>query len=204
MNPPARDPDPEESLLFAGPLGAMKVEDVLQFVAQAGVRAQVAFTTEDRVHGWPRAVDLVIEDGCLVGLGPRGLGLRLGDLAVARGATARGVLEAVAAHGPPGRLGERLAAAGHLAAGTLDDLVWERHARVVWGLLTWDRGQFRCLAAAPGLAAGAVAVDPPLPLAGLLLDGLQRAESARFEEAGFAAGPAAGAGAGAEDDPGAP
>jgi len=175
-------PDSGEELLFAGPLGAMKVEDVLQFVAQAAVRASVAFTTEDRVHGWPRAVDLVIEDGRLVGLGPRGLGMRLGDLAVARGAVARPVLEAAAAAGA-GRIGERLVAAGEVAADVVDDLVWERHARVLWGLLTWDRGQFRCVAAGPGLPAGAIAVEPALPVAGLLLDGLQRAESALFEDA---------------------
>lgn len=179
---PAPGSGSEEELLFAGPLGAMKVEDVLQFVAQAGVRAQVAFTTEDRVYGWPRAVDLVIEDGRLVGLGPRGLGMRLGDLAVARGVVARSALEAALAAEGPGRIGERLAAALDLPPDALDDLVWERHARVLWGLLTWDRGEFRCVVAGPGLPAGALAVEPALPVAGLLLDGLQRAESALFED----------------------
>jgi hypothetical protein len=198
----ANAPGPAEDLLFAGPLGAMKVEDVLQFVAQAAVRAHVAFTTEDRVHGWPRAVDLLIEDGRLVGLGPRGLGMRLGDLAVARGAVARPVLETVAAGAGEGagteRIGERLAASGSVSAEVLDDLVWERHARVLWGLLTWDRGEFRCVAAGPGLPAGAVAVEPALPIAGLLLDGLQRAESALFEDASHAARPDP---AGEESDP---
>ena len=90
-----------DGLLFEGPLGRMRPEDVLQFVAQAGMRARVSFATGDRVHGWPRAVDLVIDDGRIVGLGPRGTGLRLGDLVVARGARTRRQVEA-AATAPPG------------------------------------------------------------------------------------------------------
>lgn len=173
-----------DGLLFAGPLGRMRAEDVLQFVAQAGVRAHVAFTTEDRVHGWPRAVDLVIEDGRIVGLGPRGSGLRLGDLLVGRGLVPRRALEAALEGEGGGRLGERLVAAGHVAAETVEDLAWERHARVLWGLLTWDRGTFRVTALEPGeTAAGATPVEPPLPIAAVLLDGIQRAEAALFEAA---------------------
>jgi hypothetical protein len=169
------------ALLFEGPLGRMRAEDVLQFVGQSGLFARVAFETEDRVHGWPRAVDLVIDDGRLVGLGPRGAGLRLGDLVVGRGAATRRAVEAIAA--APGaqrdeRLGERLVAADVLAAEAVEELLWERHARVVWGLATWDQGRFRVTALEPGEAGDATAVDPPLPLAALLLDGLQRAESA--------------------------
>ena len=173
---------PPEGLLFEGPLGRMRVEDVLQFVAQAGLRARVTFATADRVHGWPRAVDLVIDDGRLVGLGPRGAGMRLGDLAVARGAVPRRVVEAAAAGPGAARLGARLAAAGHLDPEAVDDLLWERHARVVWGLLAWDRGTFHVVALDAADDAGAVVVDPALPVAGLLLDGLQRAEAARFDE----------------------
>jgi hypothetical protein len=166
------------ALLFEGPLGRMRAEDVLQFVAQSGLAAHVAFETEDRVHGWPRAVDLVIDDGRLVGLGPRGAGLRLGDLAVGRGWATRRAVEDAAAAGPPGRLGERLVDAGAVAGDVLEELVWERHARVLWGLAAWDRGRFRVTAVDAESAAAPIAVDPPLPLAGLLLDGLQRAEAA--------------------------
>lgn len=174
-----------DGLLFEGPLGRMRPEDVLQFVAQAGMRARVSFATVDRVHGWPRAVDLVIDDGRIVGLGPRGTGLRLGDLVVARGARTRRQVEAAAtAPAGPARLGERLVAAGDLEPEAVDDLLWERHARVVWGLLAWDRGTFQVVALEPGDTGAAQAVDPALPVAGLLLDGLQRAEAALFEEAG--------------------
>ncbi|MEO6463581.1 MAG: DUF4388 domain-containing protein [Candidatus Eisenbacteria bacterium] len=180
-----------DGLLFAGPLGRMRAEDVLQFVAQAGVRAHVAFTTEDRVHGWPRAVDLVIEDGRVIGLGPRGRGLRLGDLIVGRGTVPRSALEAALAGGDAdaggGRLGERLVATGVVTAETVEDLAWERHARVLWGLLTWDRGAFRVTALEPGDGAGATPLEPPLPIAALLLDGLQRAEAALFDAASLAA-----------------
>ena len=168
----------DAALLFEGPLGRMRPEDVLQFVAQSGLAARVAFETADRVHGWPRAVDLVIDDGRLVGLGPRGSGLRLGDLVVARGAATRRAVEELAPQ-PGERLGECLVATGGLAADVVEELLWERHARVVWGLATWDQGRFRVTALEPGPAApGVIAVDPPLPLAGLLLDGLQRAETA--------------------------
>jgi hypothetical protein len=160
----------------------MRAEDVLQFVAQAGVRARIAFLTHDRVHGWPRAVDLVIDQGHVVGLGPRGAGLRLGDLLVARGAIGRRALEQALANpagdGAGRRLGERLAAAGVVAPPAIEDLAWERHARVVWSLLAWDRGTFRVTALEPGDEAGATAVEPPLPIEGVLLDGLQRAEHA--------------------------
>jgi hypothetical protein len=176
-----------DGLLFAGPLGRMRAEDVLQFVAQAGVRAHVAFTTEDRVHGWPRAVDLVIEEGRVVGLGPRGSGLRLGDLLVGRGVVPRRALEAALGGetgAGAGRLGERLVAAGQVTAETVEDLAWERHARVLWGLLTWDRGTFRVTALDPDeTTAGATPVEPSLPIAALLLDGLQRAEAALFDAA---------------------
>ena len=174
-----------DALLFAGPLGRMRVEDVLQFVAQAGVRAHVAFTTLDRVHGWPRAVDLVIADGRVVGLGPRGSGLRLGDLVVGRGTQTRKALEAAAAQeeGATGRLGERLVARGLVAAETIEDLVWERHARVVWGLLTWDRGDFEVTGLDDPDLAGATPVEPPLLVTALLLDGLQRAEASGLEDA---------------------
>ncbi len=198
-----------DGLLFAGPLGRMRAEDVLQFVALAGVRAQVAFTTHDRVHAWPRAVDLVIEDGRVVGLGPRGTGLRLGDLIVGRGAVPRRALEAALSGSAGdgnggngdggGRLGERLVAAGRVAAETIEDLAWERHARVVWGLLTWDRGEFRARALDDGEWAGAAPVEPPLSIAALLLDGLQRAEAARIE-AGSRGGEVAAA-AGEDFDP---
>lgn len=171
----------DAALLFEGPLGRMRPEDVLQFVAHSGLSARVAFETVDRVHGWPRAVDLMVDDGRLVGIGPRGCGLRLGDLVVGRGAaTRRAVEELAAATGE--RLGERLVAAGVLAADAVEELLWERHARVVWGLTTWDRGHFRVTALDGDAATGATAVDPPLPLAGLLLDGLQRAETALAAE----------------------
>ena len=175
-----------DGLLFAGPLGRMRAEDVLQFVAQAGVRARVAFTTHDRVHGWPRAVDLVVDGGNVVALGPRGTGMRLGDLLVARGAIGRrGLEEALASSAegdgasPDARVGSRLVAAGLVRGDVVEELAWERHARVVWSLLAWDRGDFRVTALEPGEdPAGAVAIDPPLPVEGVLLDGLQRAETA--------------------------
>ncbi len=74
-----------ESLLFEGPIGRMRPEDVLQFVAQAGGAMHVQFDHEDRASGDACAVDLMVDAGRLVGLGPRGTGLRLGDLVVARG-----------------------------------------------------------------------------------------------------------------------
>ena len=193
----------DDGLLFTGPLGRLGVEDVLQFVAQAGVTARVSFETEDRAHGWPRAVDLAVADGRLVGLGPRGTGLRLGDLVVGRGVASRRAVEELAAalRDEPAlparpaqahRLGAHLVNAGLCDAATLDDLLWERHARVVWGLLAWDRGTFTVTGPATGGRVHApVAVDPPLPLAALLLDGLQRAETALAGEIDFAAALAA-------------
>lgn len=166
-----------ESLLFEGPIGRMRPEDVLQFVAQAGGAMQVAFDHEDRALGGSCAVDLVIDAGRLVGLGPRGTGLRLGDLAVARGLIERGELE-VLAGGDGDRLGERLVAHGIASAETIEDLLWERHARVVWALLAWEQGHFTVTGGTDDRPPGVVPVDPPLPLSALLLDGLQRAESA--------------------------
>ncbi len=194
----------EELLLFTGPLGRLGVEDVLQFVAQAGVPARVSFETADRAHGWPRAVDRVVDDGRLVGLGPRGTGLRLGDLVVGRRVATRRAVEEVAsalrdepalpARDP--RLGAHLLEAGLCDAATLEDLLWERHARVVWGLLAWDRGTFTVTGPAAGERLQApVVVDPALPLAGLLLDGLQRAEAALAADVDLAAA------FGAESDP---
>lgn len=164
-----------DGLLFEGPIGRMRPEDVLQFVAQSGGRVRVAFDHEDRALGSPRGVDLEVEEGRLVGLGPRGTGLRLGDLAVARGLIDRADVEAAAGEG---RLGERLVAAGRIEAETVEDLLWERHARVVWALLAWERGWFRVTSDETAGSEGVVPVDPPLPLSALLLDGLQRAESA--------------------------
>jgi len=173
--------EPQESLLFEGPIGRMRPEDVLQFVAQAGGAVRVAFDHEDRALGDTHGVDLVVDEGRLVGLGPRGKGLRLGDLAVARGLVERAQLESLAAGDAPGtgpRLGERLVALGHLDAETVEDLLWERHARVVWALLAWERGHFTVTGGTPsGSEDGVVPVEPPLPLSALLLDGLQRAES---------------------------
>ncbi|MEP7027446.1 MAG: DUF4388 domain-containing protein [Candidatus Eisenbacteria bacterium] len=166
-------------LLFEGPIGRMRPEDVLQFVSQAGGAVRVSFETEDRALGGPRGVDLEVDAGRLVALGPRGTGLRFGDLAVARGVLARAELEAVAAGDGP-RLGERLVAGGFLEEAGVDDLLWERHARVVWALLAWERGSF-VVSSAPEAASPSperVVVDPPIPLSALLLDGLQRAESA--------------------------
>jgi len=173
VTPPAEEP----ALLFEGPIGRMRPEDVLQFVAQAGGVMRVAFDHEDRALGSPRGVDLLVDDGKLVGLGPRGGGLRLGDLAVARGLIARAELEDLA-RGEGDRLGERLVAHGHAAPDVVEDLLWERHARVVWALLAWERGHFTVTGGAPAARDGVVPVDPPLPLSALLLDGLQRAESA--------------------------
>ena len=189
----------EETLLFGGPLGRLGVEDVLQFVAQAGLAACVSFETEDRAHGWPRAVDLAVVDGRLVGLGPRGRGLRLGDLVVGRGLASRRRVEEIVAElrneptlpARPAedlRLGARLVASGVCDEAALEDLLWERHARVVWGLLAWDRGTFRVTGPVPEeTIVASLPVDPPLPLAGLLLDGLQRAEAALAGEVDFAA-----------------
>ena len=197
-----------ESLLFSGPLGRLGVEDVLQFVAQVGLTVRVSFETEDRAHGWPRAVDLTLVDGRLVGLGPRGTGLRLGDIVVGRRVASRRAVEEIAAAlrdepalpaRPPHdrRLGAGLVAAGLCDEATLEDLLWERHARVVWGLLAWDRGTFVVTGAEAGEAIPApVPVDPPLPLSGMLLDGLQRAEAALAGDVDFAALLAA------ESDPG--
>jgi len=163
-----------ERVLFEGALGPMRAEDVLQGVPPGVGTVHVSFEVDDRALLAPHAVDLWVEGGALVGLGPRGAGLRLGDLAVARGVLPRLDVEAAAeGHGPP--LGERLVARGALDSAGLDDLLWERHARVVWGLLAWDRGRFRATAVTD--FAPPVPVDPPLALSGLLLDGLQRAEA---------------------------
>jgi hypothetical protein len=167
----------EYELLFEGPIGRMRPEDVLQFVAQAGGAVRVSFETEDRALGSPRGVDLEVDGGRLVGLGPRGTGMRLGELAVARGVLPRGELESLASGGGGARLGERLVAAGHLDEAGLDDLLWERHARVVWSLLAWERGRF-VVSSIESLAPECIVVDPPIALSALLLDGLQRAESA--------------------------
>ena len=167
---------PTEGLLFEGPIGRMRPEDVLQFVAQAGGTVRVAFEQEDRASGDAVAVDLFVDGGRLIGLGPRGTGLRLGDLAVARGLLARAELEAIAA-GAGDRLGERLVAAGRLSPDTVEDLLWERHARVVWALLAWERGRFVVTGDPVADEAGVVPVEPGLPLSALLLDGLQRAET---------------------------
>ena len=175
-------------LLFEGPIGGLRPEEILQFAAQTGGPTRVSFETTDRVTGVPRAVDLVLEQGQLTGVGPRGQGLRLGDIAVARGVIARAALEELAQ--PPGPLlGERLVTEGVLDQDGLDDLLWERHARVVWSLLAWDDGCFRVSSVlAGGTAADAEAaatvlpVTPPIALSGLLLDGLQRAESGLAED----------------------
>ena len=167
----------QPELLFEGPLGRMRPEDVLQFVSQAGGAVRVSFETEDRALGSPRGVDLEVDGGRLVGLGPRGTGLRFGELAVARGVLPRGDLEALAIGDGP-RLGERLVAAGHLDESGLEDLLWERHARVVWSLLAWERGRFTVMSVDTPLPLDCVPVDPPIALSALLLDGLQRAESA--------------------------
>jgi hypothetical protein len=164
----------DDGVLFEGVLGRMHAEDVLQVVPPAAGLARVSFEVDDRVLASPHAVDVWIEGGALVGLGPRGGGIRLGDLAVLRHVVPRAEVEAAAeGDGPP--LGERLVARGALDAQALDDLLWERHARVVWALLAWDRGRFRVVAA-PADERPPIAVDPPLALSGLLLDGLQRAE----------------------------
>jgi len=167
----------EFELLFEGPIGRMRPEDVLQFVAQAGGAVRVSFETEDRALGGPRGVDLAVDNGRLVGLGPRGTGLRFGELAVARGVVPRGDLEALAS-GPGARIGERLVAAGLLDETGLEDLLWERHARVVWSLMAWERGYFVVASTDGPPPPDCVAVDPPIALSALLLDGLQRAETA--------------------------
>jgi len=165
----------DEAVLFEGALGRMRPEDVLQTVPAGIGLARVSFTADDRALLRPYTVELWIEGGALVGLGPAGTGLRLGDLAVQRGIVPRAEVEAAAeGDGPP--LGERLVARGALDLSLLDDLMWERHARVVWSLLAWDRGRFRVVSAPD--AEPPVPVDPALPLSGLLLDGLQRAEDA--------------------------
>jgi hypothetical protein len=174
----------DDLLLFAGRLGALRPEDVLQFVAHTGLAVHVAFESPDPATGAPRAVDLILEGGRWTGLGPRGTGLRLGDLAVARGILARRELEALLAD-PDGdradaaemRVGERLVAAGRLAPEDVDDLLWERHARVLWSLAAWDGGHFRVCALDAAARAAASPVDPPLAVDGVLLDGLQRAEA---------------------------
>src|SRR5205085_19072 len=74
------------------------------------------------------------------------------------------------------RLGERLVALGHVDAETVEDLLWERHARVVWALLAWERGHFTVTGGVQEALEGVVPVEPALPLSALLLDGLQRAE----------------------------
>ena len=171
--------DERFELLFEGPIGRMRPEDVLQFVSQAGGTVRVSFDTEDRALGGPRGVDLEVDAGRLVALGPRGTGLRFGDLAVARGVLSRAELETVAAGEGP-RLGERLVAGGFVDEAGVEDLLWERHARVVWSLLAWERGSF-AVTSVPTEGAplpARVAVDPPIALSALLLDGLQRAESA--------------------------
>ncbi len=165
----------DDAVLFAGALGRMRPEDVLQTVPPGIGLARVRFEAEDRALGATHAVDLWMEAGALVGLGPRGVGLRLGDLAVWRGVATRAEIEACAAGDGP-RLGERLVAKGALDLSSLDDLLWERHARVVWALLAWDHGRFTVTSAPDD--APPVPVDPALPLSGLLLDGLQRAEDA--------------------------
>ena len=167
----------EFELLFEGPIGRMRPEDVLQFVSQSGGAVRVSFETEDRALGSPRGVDLEVDNGRLVGLGPRGTGLKFGELAVARGVLPRADLEALAAGDGP-RIGERLVAAGHLDPSGLEDLLWERHARVVWALLAWERGHFIVSSVDGPPATDCVPVDPPIALSALLLDGLQRAESA--------------------------
>ena len=199
--------------LFAGRLGRLRADDVLQFVAQTPGGARVVFESTDRATGAALAVELEMRDGRLVALGPRGSGLRLGDLAVARGLVTRRDVEAAAGEAPDkaaageapdeataggGRLGERLEAAGLLAEAEVEDLLWERHARVLWSLLAWERGTFRVEAReegatgqapdasegrAPETRAIPVPVDPSLPIAGLLLDGIQRAEIALLQEA---------------------
>lgn len=171
-----------ETLLFEGPIGRMRPEDVLQFVAQAGGAVCVSFEHEDRALGSPRAVDLKVDGGRLVGLGPRGTGLRLGDLAVARGVIARADLETLVEGDGP-RLGERLVAHGIAEADVVEDLLWERHARVVWALLAWERGHFTVTSGSPSLEGQVLEVDPPLPLTALLLDGLQRSEAALAPDA---------------------
>jgi len=165
----------EAQALFEGALGRMRPEDVLQSVPTGVGPVKLSFEVEDRALLRPHAVDLWLDGGALVGLGPLGTGLRLGDLVVLRGVMTRGEVEAASAgEGPP--LGERLLVRGRLEPEALDDLLWERHARVVWSLLAWDRGRFR--AAIAPTAGPPVPVDPPLPLSGLLLDGMQRAEQA--------------------------
>jgi hypothetical protein len=182
-----------EALLFAGPIGRMRPEDVLQFVAQAGGAVRVSFDHEDRALGSPRGVDLRVDGGRLVGIGPRGTGLRLGDLAVARGVIERAELETIAAGKGP-RLGERLVAQAQLEPDLVEDLLWERHARVVWALLAWERGSFTVTSAVDGAPVGIVPVDPPLPLTALLLDGIQRSETALGPQAEHEPGPSSASG----------
>ena len=165
-----------EEVLFEGALGRLRAEDVLQSLPPGVGRARVSFEVDDRVRAATHAVDVWVEGGALTGLGPRGTGLRLGDLAVLRGAVTRAEVEAAAeGDGPP--LGQRLVLRGALEAHALEDLLWERHARVVWALGAWDRGRFAAVAVRDA-DRPPVPVDPPLPLSLLWLDGLQRAESA--------------------------
>ncbi len=178
-----------DDLLFEGRIGLMRVEDVLQFVAQAGFSAALEFESEDRADGTPRAVDLTVREGRIIGIGPRGTGLRLGDLAVGRRVATRPELEAAASETPIGRI---LVERGWLDEPGLEDLLYERHARVIWSLASWDRGRFRARAMEPAalqgraapanlLPPGAIAVTPPIPIETLLLDRLQRVEIARAE-----------------------
>ena len=163
----------DDRLLLEGPIGRLTPFDVLQLAARLPEGASVVFETEDRVTGAPWRVELELDGGRIMGLGA-GAGLRLGDLVVARGFAPRARVESIA-EGKGSRIGLRLVEAGVLEAVELEDLVWERHARVVWSLLAWDRGHFRAESRAEG---GAITpIDPPIPLEAVLLDGLQRAES---------------------------
>jgi hypothetical protein len=166
----------DERLLLEGPIGRLTVTDVLQLVAHLPESARVTFECADRVTGAPWTVALELDQGRVVGIGA-GAGLRLGDLVVGRGFATRAAVESIA-EGAGSRLGMRLVEAGVLQADELEDLVWERHARVVWSLLAWDRGTFRAEARTGAPPAEALVVDPPIPLEAMLLDGLQRAESA--------------------------
>jgi hypothetical protein len=168
----------DDGLLVEGPIGRLRADDVLQMVLHLPQAVRVAFECEDRASGAPWRIELVLQGGRLIGIGA-GAGLRLGDLVVGRGFAPRADVEAAAVGAGP-RLGERLVERGVLEPAELDDLVWERHARVVWSLLAWDRGWFRADSAEPALGtrSDAVPVDPPIGLEAVLLDGLQRAESA--------------------------
>ncbi len=161
--------------MFEGPIGRLRADDVLQLVAHLPEGARVTFETEDRVSGAPWRVELDVEAGRLIALGA-GAGLRLGDLVAQRGFATRADVEAVVAAARGSRVGLALVEADVIDPAELDDLVWERHARVIWSLLAWDRGSFRAISRAD-LPPRAHAVDPPIALEAVLLDGLQRAES---------------------------